>query len=228
MNTLDTPMLRSILSRLFAEAKSADAPIRAQLQSFSPDERQRFMSQARTDYRSFYQQAHALYLPVSQATGRLLYFLARAGRARGIVEFGTSFGLSTLHLAAALKDNGGGRLIGSELFPEKAAQARRNLTDAGLAELVEIREGDALDTLSRDLPASIDLVLLDGAKVLYPDLLRLLEPRLAEGAMIVADNADDSPEYLAHIRNAENGYVSLPFGDDVEVSLRAGECAATR
>ena len=44
----------------------------------------------------------------------------------------------------------------------------------------------------------------------------------------MADNADDSPEYLAHIRNAENGYVSLPFGDDVEVSLRAGECAATR
>ena len=70
----------------------------------------------------------------------------------------------------------GGKLIGSELLPE-AAQARRNLTEAGLAELVEVREGDALETLSRNLPASIDLVLLDGAKVLYPELLRLLEPR---------------------------------------------------
>jgi predicted O-methyltransferase YrrM len=83
-----------------------------------------------------------------------------------MVEFGTSFGISTLHLAAALRDNGGGRLITSEFEPSKVARARRNLEAGGVADLVEIREGDALQTLAADLPETIDLVLLDGAKAL--------------------------------------------------------------
>ncbi len=147
--------------------------------------------------------------------------LARAAKARAIVEFGTSFGISTLHLAAALKDNGGGRLIGSELEPSKAARARANLASAGLGELVEIREGDALETLGRDLPESIDLVLLDGAKTLYPPIFALLERRLAPHALIVADNADASPEYLARVREG-GGYLSIPFADDVELSMKIG------
>ena len=61
---------------------------------------------------------------------------------------------------------------------------------AGLADLVEIRTGDALETLAADLPEVIDLVLLDGAKRLYPKVLSLLEPRLRPGALVVADNAD--------------------------------------
>jgi predicted O-methyltransferase YrrM len=65
-------------------------------------------------------------------------------------------------------------------------------------------------------------VLLDGAKVLYPKVLALLEPHLAEGALVVADNADDSPEYVAHVRGSGNGYVSTPFAGDVEVSVRIG------
>ena len=114
-----------------------------------------------------------------------------------LVEFGTSFGISTLHLAAALRDNGGGQLIGSEFEPSKAARARENLAAANLSDLVDIREGDALETFARDLPKPIDLVLLDGAKDLYPSILSLLEGRLRVGALIVADNADASPEYLA-------------------------------
>ncbi|MCQ4380070.1 class I SAM-dependent methyltransferase, partial [Clostridioides difficile] len=80
--------------------------------------------------------------------------LARSGGARSIVEFGTSFGISTLHLAAALRDNGGGRLVTSEFEPSKGVRARANLAAAGLADLVEIREGDALRTLAADLPDS--------------------------------------------------------------------------
>jgi predicted O-methyltransferase YrrM len=114
--------------------------------------------------------------------------LARSVQVRSIVEFGTSFGISTLHLAAALRDNGGGRLIGSEFEPTKIARARENLGTAGLSDLVEIREGDALQTLARDLPDSIDLVFLDGAKSLYSPILSLLEGRLRSGALIVADN----------------------------------------
>jgi hypothetical protein len=108
------------------------------------------------------------------------------------VEFGTSFGILTLHLAAALRDNGGGRLITTEFEPSKVARARENLTAGGLIDLVELRQGDALQTLKADLPETIDLLLLDGAKALYPDVLALLEDRLRPGAFVVADDADAS------------------------------------
>jgi predicted O-methyltransferase YrrM len=74
---------------------------------------------------------------------------ARFARARNIVEFGTSCGISTLHLAAALRDNGGGRLIRSEFERSKVARARKNLAAGGLSDLVEVREGDALETLAQ-------------------------------------------------------------------------------
>jgi hypothetical protein len=125
-----------------------------------------------------------LQLAVSPETGTLLYLLARSSKARSSIEFGTSIGISTLHLAAALRDNGGGRLISTEFEPSKIAQARANIAAAGLSDLVEIREGDALETLARDSPGQIDLVLLDGAKALYPPVLALLEARLRPGAMI--------------------------------------------
>jgi predicted O-methyltransferase YrrM len=150
--------------------------------------------------------------------------LARSSHARTIVEFGTSFGISTLHLAAALKDNGGGHLITSEFEPSKVARARANLTAGALIDLVEIREGDALHTLGAGLPDTIDLLLLDGAKALYPEILSLVESRLRPGAFIVADNADDSPDYLARMRTPASGYMSVPFGEDVELSMRIGSC----
>jgi predicted O-methyltransferase YrrM len=173
-----------------------------------------------TGYRAFYERAKDLPLAVSRETGTLLYMLARSSGARTIVEFGTSFGISTLHLAAALRDNGGGRLITSEFEPSKVARAHANIAAGGLADLVEIREGDALETLARDLPDPVDLVLLDGAKGLYPAILALLESRLRPGALIVADNADWSPEYLAKVRSPAHGYLSTPFGEDVELSMR--------
>jgi predicted O-methyltransferase YrrM len=179
------------------------------------------MMRSKTAYRDLYGRLRHAALAVSPETGRLLYMLARAGRVRAIVEFGTSFGISTLHLAAALRDNGGGRLITTEFEPSKAARARRNLEAAGLADLVEIREGDALLTLATGLPDGIDLVLLDGAKPLYPDILALVEDRLVGGAVIVADNAGFSPAYLDRVRTPGNGYLSMPFGEDVELSVRA-------
>jgi predicted O-methyltransferase YrrM len=100
------------------------------------------------------------------------------------------------------------------------ARARQHLAEGGLIDLVEIREGDALRTLGVDLPETIDLLLLDGAKALYGDILGLVESRLAPGALVVADNADDSPDYLAHVRAPANGYLSVPFAEDVELSMR--------
>lgn len=222
MNTLATPPVSALLRRLFAEAEAADAPLRRDLARRTPEERAALLRTARTDYRAFYGMAREMFLPVSPATGTLLYALARATRAHEVVEFGTSFGLSTIHLAAALRDNGGGRLIGSEFEPAKAARARAHLAEAGLADLVEVREGDAVETLARELPARIDLVLLDGAKVLYPRVLSLLEARLAVGAVVIADNADDSPEYLARVRESGGRYASVSVADDVELSTFLG------
>ena len=93
--------------------------------------------------------------------------------------------------------------------------------------MVEIREGDALKTLSVDLPESIDLLLLDGAKSLYTEILGLVESRLRPGASIVADNTDNSPEYVAHVRSPENGYLSMPFRESVELSMRIGKASCT-
>ncbi len=220
MNSLLTDPVAPLLTRLFAEAAAADAPLRSELAHSSPEARAALMNRAKTDYRGFYGMAKELFLPISPETGRLLYLLARSTKARAIVEFGTSFGLSTLHLAAAVKDNGGGRVIGSEFEPQKVSRAKQHLSLAGLSEFVEVREGDATETLARDLPAQVDLLLLDGAKVLYPLILGLVEPRLRAGALIVADNADHNPEFLAQIRDPANGYLSLPFAEDVELFMR--------
>jgi predicted O-methyltransferase YrrM len=218
MNTLTAAPLAPLLERLFHEADETTSPA---LEEISPDERERLMH-SKTEYLDFYGRLKDLWLPVSRETGVLLYMLARSSKARTIVEFGTSFGISTLHLAAALRDNGGGRLITSEFEPSKVARAREHLTAGGLIDLVEMRQGDALVTLSTDLPGTIDLVLLDGAKALYPEILGLVESRLRPGALIVADNADYSPEYLARVRSPVGGYVSTPFAEDVELSMRLG------
>src|SRR5471032_581472 len=199
MKTLTQAPLAPLLDRLFAEAAETWATIGAAVGDISTVERERLM-RSKTDYLEFYTRLKDFPLAVSRETGVLLYMLARSCTARTIVEFGTSFGLSTLHLAAALRDNGGGRLITSEFEPSKVLRARENLVAGGLIDLVEIREGDALQTLSVDLPETIDLVLLDGAKALYPEILGLLQSRLRPGALIIADNADHSPEYLARVR----------------------------
>jgi predicted O-methyltransferase YrrM len=216
-NTLTTPPVAPLLARLFADAE-AQSP-QALFGDVAPEEVERLM-RSKTDYRDLYARLKDAALPVARDTGILLYMLARTGRARTIVEFGTSFGISTIHLAAALRDNGGGRLVTSEFEPAKVERARAHLAEAGLADLVEIRTGDALHTLAADLPAAIDLVLLDGAKALYPEILGLLEAHLRPGAAIVADNADHSPDYLARVRDPANGYLSMPFGTDVELSVR--------
>jgi predicted O-methyltransferase YrrM len=220
MNSLTTAPLSTVLERLFADSDASEATWRQETGRLSPEERAA-RTRSMTDYRSFYTtRAKDVYLAVSRETAALLYMLGRSMKARSFVEFGTSFGISTLHLAAAAKDNGGGRVIGTEFEPSKVVRARANIAAAGLAEFVDIREGDALESLARDLPEAIDLVLLDGAKSLYPRVFALLAPRLRPGALIVADNADMSPEYLDVVRAPSSGYLSVPFAEDVELSMK--------
>jgi predicted O-methyltransferase YrrM len=141
------------------------------------------------------------------------------------VEFGTSFGISTIHLAAAVRDNGTGRVVSTELHPAKVARARANLAEAGLADVVTILAGDALQTLA-SLPGPVEFILLDGWKNLYLPVLRQLEPRLTPGALIVADDtvsmAAEMTDYLSYVRDPAHGYasVSFPESDGQEITCR--------
>jgi predicted O-methyltransferase YrrM len=165
----------------------------------------------------------AAYIGVPPPVGELLYLTARALDARQVVEFGTSFGISAIYLAAAMRETGG-RLIGTEIEPAKVAAARRNLVGAGLQDHADIREGDALQTLT-EIEAPIDLVLLDGWKDLYLPVLALLTPKLRRGAVVFADNIHTFrtglAPYVAHMRAPENGFKSttLPMGSGVEYSV---------
>jgi predicted O-methyltransferase YrrM len=138
-----------------------------------------------------------------------------------VVEFGTSFGISTIYLAAGVTDNGTGRVVTTELNERKAAAARANLQEAGVGAAVTILLGDALETL-RELSGSIGLVLLDGWKDLYLPVLRLLEPNLVPGALVLADDStfEDTADYLDYVRDPANGYVTVtfPVEDGVEIS----------
>jgi predicted O-methyltransferase YrrM len=219
MTTLTTPPLSNLLPQLLRDAAQSSQVLEQMGSSLSAEDRTRLMT-SKTDYREMYERMKDFHLAVSPETGTLLYMLARSTKACSVVEFGTSFGISTLHLAAALRDNGGGRIISTEFETSKIAKAQANIEAAGLSDLVEIRAGDALQTLAGNLPDHIDLVLLDGAKSLYPQVLALLEPRLRQGALIVADNADWCPEYVSRVRTAGCGYLSVPFAADVELSFK--------
>jgi predicted O-methyltransferase YrrM len=214
--SLDEEPLYSLVKKLEAESSASKEVFRLRMAGWSESEFREWRENTH-DYRALYAKAKDIHLAVSPRTAALLYTLARTRTARTVVEFGTSFGFSALHLAAALKDNGGGLLVTTEFEPGKVARARRNIDEAGLSEIVEIREGDALETLAHAVPDHVDLVFLDGAGSLYRRITELLEPRLSPGALIVADNAHGAEDYLQHVRSED--YFSTSVDQDLELSL---------
>jgi predicted O-methyltransferase YrrM len=166
------------------------------------------------------------YLPVTPEAGQLLYALVRAAKPATVVEFGMSLGISAIHLAAAVRDNGTGLVVTTELSAAKVTAAKKTFADTGLDDLITVLEGDALSTLA-DVDGPVGFVLLDGWKELYLPVIKLLEPSLSAGALIIADNTsmDDTKPYLDHVRDPGNGYVSVNFpvrdGDSMEISCRA-------
>lgn len=169
MDTLTSPPVADVLARLFDEAQATDGPLDERFAEVAADEKAlgEFLALEAKDYKGMYQQLAGYYLNISREFGQFLYVCARARQARRIVEFGTSFGVSSIYLAVALRDGGGGQLIGTELEPAKAQRARDNLAAAGLDDIVDIRVGDALETLRDDIGGAVDLVLLDGAYLNY-------------------------------------------------------------
>jgi predicted O-methyltransferase YrrM len=211
-NTLRRSQVKTVLDRLFAEAAQDDENPRWRKPGVSWESA---TAQERADA------SESTYMPISKVGGDLLYILARAKRPNTVVEFGTSYGISTIYLAAAVADNGTGHVVSTELNTAKVVAARANLAEAGLAGRVTILPGDAMTTLN-DISGPIDLVLLDGWKDLCLPVLRSLESRLAIGALIVADdiNLPSLSGYLEYVRHAANGYVSVafPVEDGMEIS----------
>lgn len=166
-----------------------------------------------------------LVIPVPPEAGLFSYLTARAIGARRIVEFGTSFGVSTIYLAAAVRDNGGGVVIGSEYLEAKVEKARENLKEVGLDDYVDIRLGDAAQTLS-DPGGTVDMVLLDGEKSLYLPILEILKLHLRPGAVVLGDDTKQFKRtlapYIAYMQDSRNGFqsVSLSLGEGIEYSVR--------
>ena len=218
MSTLGNNRVANLLNRLHQDAEASDREhleamtVAFDGQSGGDQMVADILAEERAEYRTIYRGYADNFLAVSPDYGRFLYAIARACKATRIVEFGTSMGISTIYLAAALRDNGGGHLIGSDLEAAKVAQARANLDAAGLADLVDIRTGDALETL-KEVGGEIDLLLVDGAFSLYLPVLKLVEPRLKTGAVILGENAFE-PGYQAYVRDPANGYISLGLPDE--------------
>jgi predicted O-methyltransferase YrrM len=217
MSTLADPNVAAALDRMYSESIEQMTTLRAR---FDGVDLSKATAQERADALS------DVYMPVTPEAGRLLYALVRATRPETVVEFGMSLGLSGIHLAAAVRDNGAGRVVTTELSSAKVTAAKRNFAEAGLSDVITVLEGDALQTLA-ELDGPVGFVLLDGWKELYLPVLRLLEPRLSSGALVVADNTNmpDTQPYLDYVRDPANGYVSVNFlardSDSMELSCRA-------
>jgi predicted O-methyltransferase YrrM len=166
---------------------------------------------------------HDLYIPVSREQGAMLYLLARAIDARRIVEFGTSFGISTIYLAAAARANGG-EVVGSELEPAKLEQATKNIEEAGLSAYANVLAGDARETF-KSINAPIDMVLLDGWKAMYIPIIEILKPKLRDRAIVLADNIFTFKKvlrpFVERMQSGANGFMSttLRISDGFELSV---------
>ena len=161
---------------------------------------------------------------VGREAGAFINALARASGAKRVLELGTSYGYSTLWFAEAMQATGG-TVVSLDVADYKQAHARQQLQRVGLQDRVEFHTGDALEIL-RSLEGPFDFVLLDIWKDLYLPCLELFMPKLAPGAIVVADNMlrpeSDRPHALAYRRaiRARPGISSvlLPLGQGLEVS----------
>src|SRR5262249_20830241 len=158
------------------------------------------------------------------------YQLCRATAARRIVEAGTSFGVSTVYLAAAVRDTicaagGDGLVIGTEYEPHKAAAARTLFEQTGLHRLIDLREGDLRQTLQR-IEGPIDFMLVDIWIDMALPALKLVAPCLRRGAIVICDNTTqfrtEYAAYLQFIHDPDQGFrsVTLPFNGGLEMSVR--------
>jgi len=158
------------------------------------------------------------------------YALCRGLNARCVVEAGTSFGVSTIYLASAVRDNAGGGeprgiVIGTEHEPAKARAARENFVAAGVAEFVELREGDLRETL-KHLDGPVDFMLIDIWIPMARPALACVAPRMRVGSMVVCDNTarfrKAFRDYFNFLNDPVNGFVTMtiPYAGGLELSVK--------
>jgi predicted O-methyltransferase YrrM len=160
---------------------------------------------------------------VDRETGEWLNLLIRATGAQRILEIGSSNAVSTILLADAARANGG-RVTGTELIPERAAAANRNLAEAGLADVATVLAGNAQDTIA-DLDGPFDLVFIDAEKDDYPAHLLAIVDRVRPGGLILADNvvSHDVSAYQNLVRERDDlETVTIPLNRGIEFTLKRG------
>jgi caffeoyl-CoA O-methyltransferase len=158
---------------------------------------------------------------VERTTGHWLALLVRATNAREVLEIGSSNGVSTIWLAAAARQNGG-RVTGTEILPDRAAEANRNLAEAGLDAVARVVAGDARSTVA-SLPGPFDLVFIDAEKDDYVDHFEAVVGRVRPGGLILADNvvSHDLSAYQAMLRSrGDVESVTIPIDRGVEFTLK--------
>lgn len=148
------------------------------------------------------------YLPISKKQGETMRQLILEHNCKNIVEFGTSFGISTIYLADAVRQTGG-KVITTELLESKATKATKNISDVGLMDYVEVKIGNAMETLN-EYSKPIDFLFLDGWKDLYLPLFKMLEPQFHKGTFIYADNMDmtGTQNYADYVLEKKDTYTT--------------------
>jgi predicted O-methyltransferase YrrM len=219
ISTLDSDPVASILATLYANARGQLGGRPSGGGGSGAHRDPQATAQERSDA------AEDIYMPVDPMAGRLMYSLIRASRPQVVVEFGMSYGISTLHSAAAVRDNGVGHVYTTEMSAKKIAAATRTFADAGVDDLVTILDGDARETL-QSVDGDVGFILLDGWKEMYLPVLQLLEPRLPAGAIVLADNTEHAgtETFVEYVRDPANGYTSVNFpgkaNDTMELATR--------
>lgn len=158
---------------------------------------------------------------VDRETGRWLNLLARATGARRLVEIGSSNAVSTIWLALAARENGGS-ITGTEILPERAAEANQNLAEAGLQAVAEVVAGDARATVAA-LVGPLDFVFIDAEKEDYSEHFLSVVDRVRPRGLILADNvtSHDLSAYQAMLRAREDvETVTIPIARGIEFTVK--------
>jgi predicted O-methyltransferase YrrM len=226
VNTLvDDPSLRSLLDRLHASSDAQVPVIDAYYKAGA--ERPTGFETDDSVGRGFWRDK---FVALERDKAEFVYALCRAVQAQRIVEAGTSFGVSTLYLAAAVRDNGGGLVTTCEIEESKADVARGHFAQAGLLDFIDLRVGDVRHTL-RGIDEPIDLLLLDIWAPIAGDVIALVDPHIRPAGLVVADNTAARRDLYAglidYLEDSEHGFTTqtLPFNGGLELAvktLRAG------
>ena len=220
---INDPQLEALLDRLHAQS---DVQINETNAYFERRDQENSIDQENYYDQDLHRFLSDKMVALDRDKAEFCYLLCRSMRASRIVEAGTSFGVSTLYLAAAVRDNQveNGVVIGTEFEPNKIDIARANFEQAGLSEFIELREGDLRETL-QDIQGPVDFMLVDIWEVAQPALAQV-SPHLRRGAIVACDNtavdADEYNDYFEFVNDPKNRFrtMTVPFDGGFELTVR--------